>query len=171
MAGFDTLKHSWAVSHAFAAYPAMRKCTQFMFYFSSDGVCHFNLAVIRQCNPLCVCQDFPASPDYTLIICPGIVWKWLFWFVANIGSYICPCGTMQVFATAISDTHQTFVYLLPTHSGYYFPIDGYWGLLAKSSWWGHCVSRVITTDSRFTDVTKTQMHKHSLLHSLSAHAQ
>lgn len=55
-------------------------------------------------------------------------------------------------------TSHIFVYLLPTHGGYYFPIRDCWNLLVESSWWAHCVSWAKTTDNshRCNDNTNTE---------------
>ncbi len=133
---------------------------QFAFRFSSSGVCHLDFTAVKHCNPLCVFQYFPALTDYTLT---GIVWKCNYCDLLLVaGPSMRPCGTLQLSAPAVSDTHQTFVHLPPAHTGYHFPIRDCWGLLAESSWWAHCVPRAITTDSGIADVTYTHIHTHTL---------
>lgn len=144
---------------------------QFVFCFSSSGVCHLDFAVVKHCNPLCVFQYFSALTDCSLTACARIVWNSNYCdLLLVVGPSMHPCDTLQLSAPALSDTHQTFVHLPPAHSGYHFPIRDCWGQLAESSWWAHCVPGAITTDSRITDVTYSHIHTHSLPRSLSAHA-
>lgn len=138
---------------------------QFEFYFPSYGLCHLDFVVVKHCNLPCVFQYFPALTDYILTVCSSIVCECNCCDLLVVVSLSTrPCGTLQLFAPAVSDTHQTFVHLLPAHSGHCFPIRDCWGLLAESSWWAHCVPRAITTDSRITDVTYTQIYTHTPCH-------